>query len=228
MKPNVTSPPFSGVPTDMSQRDAGEPILFIFTGPSGAGKGSVMRALLERDPSLRKVVTYTTREPRTGETDGFDYRFVSVAEFHQLVDSGQMFEYEQVYQDHYYGSPKELFVPDHDGIIELDYKGRLKFTARHRRVVAIFLLPPSLEELKRRILQRSQVDNLEARLRNAIEQVRHAHSYDYVVKNDTLDDCISRVETIIRAERHRRRGQLELTHMMEDLRDDPDGGHADD
>ena len=205
----------------MIEGDFVEPILFVFTGPSGAGKGSVMRALLERDSTLRKVVTYTTRQPREGEVDGFDYRFVTVDAFQELVNQGQMFEYEQVYQDHYYGSPKELFVPDHDGVIELDYKGRLKYTARHRCVVAIFLLPPSLEELKRRILQRSQVDNLSARLRNAIEQVRHAQSYDYIVKNDRLDECVERVETIIRAERHRRLGQTELSAMLKDLRDDP-------
>lgn len=195
--------------------------MFVFSGPSGAGKGSVMRAVLERDPRLNKVVTYTTRQPREGEVDGFDYRFVSVGTFHNLMAHEKLFEYEQVYHDHYYGSPKELFVPDHDGIIELDYKGRLKYTARHRRVVAIFLLPPSLDELKRRILQRSKVDNLEARLANAIEQMRHAQSYDYVVKNDNLEDCLARVETIIRAERHRRMGQQELALMLGDMRENP-------
>lgn len=197
-----------------------EPILFVFTGPSGAGKGSVMRGLLDRDQTLRKVVTYTTREPRAGEVDGFDYQFVSVEMFHRLVSEGRMFEYEQVYHDHYYGSPKERFVPGHDGIIELDYKGRLKYTERYRHIVTIFLLPPSLGELRRRILSRSEVSNLAARLNNAGEQLRHAQSYDYVVKNDRLEDCIERVETIIRAERYRRRGQAELRDMLQDLRDD--------
>ncbi|MCY0878335.1 MAG: guanylate kinase [Firmicutes bacterium] len=202
----------------MAEEDALEPILFIFTGPSGAGKGSVMRALLERDKSLHKVVTYTTRQPREGEVDGFDYRFVSVQTFQTLIQEGKLFEYEQVYQDHYYGSPTELFIPDHDGIIELDYKGRLKYTARHRRVVGIFLLPPSLEALKQRILSRSRVENLSARLANAVEQIRHAQSYDYIVKNDNLEDCIERVECIIRAERYRRQGQAELKAMLHDLK----------
>lgn len=206
----------------VNEGDVVEPILFVFTGPSGAGKGSVMRLLLERDHTLKKVVTYTTRLPRGGEVDGFDYRFVSVDNFQGLMERGELFEYEQVYHDHYYGSPKELFVPDHDGIIELDYKGRLKYTARHRRVVAIFLLPPSLEELKRRILQRSEVDNLKARLANAIEQMRHAQSYDYIVKNDDLEECVKRVETIIGAERQRRRGQQDLGDMMGDLKAHPD------
>ncbi len=196
-----------------------EPILFVFTGPSGAGKGSVMKALLEQDPHLSKVVTYTTRTPREGEVDGYDYRFVTVDQFKGLIDSGAVFEYEQVYQDHFYGSPRELFVPDHDGIIELDYKGRLKYQERHRRVVSVFLLPPSLDELKKRILSRSQVNNLEARLRNAVEQLRHAKTYDYVVKNDRLEDCVRTVATVIAAERARRAGQTALSEMTHQLLD---------
>ncbi|MBX5467117.1 MAG: guanylate kinase [Firmicutes bacterium] len=186
---------------------AQEPILFIFTGPSGVGKGSVMRALLARDPHLHKVVTYTTRPPREGEVDGFDYRFVSKAEFEALLAQGALYEHERVYQDYYYGSPRDIFIPDHDGVIELDYKGRLKYQARFPHVVSIFLLPPSLEELKRRILNRSRVTNLEARLKNAVEQLRQAASYDYLVQNDDLERCVEEVHTVIRAERIRRRGR---------------------
>ncbi len=196
-----------------------EPILFVFTGPSGAGKGSVMKSLLARDPLLSKVVTYTTRAPRTGETDGFDYRFVNVEEFHRLIEAGAVFEYEQVYKDHYYGSPRELFLPGHDGIIELDYKGRIKYQERHRGVVSIFLLPPSLDELKRRILARSEVNNLDARLNNAVEQLRHAKTYDYVVKNDRLEECVETVATIIQAERSRRAGYRALEEMTHQLLD---------
>lgn len=194
-----------------------EPILFVFTGPSGAGKGSVMRALLDRDATLAKVVTYTTRAPRHGEVDGFDYRFVSVEEFHRLVASGALFEYEQVYHDHYYGSPRELFMPGRDGIIELDYKGRLKYQERHRQVVSIFLLPPSLEELRRRILARSEVSNLDARLANAVEQIRHARSYDYIIHNDNLESAIERVQTIIKAERIRRQGRADVEAFLGQL-----------
>lgn len=196
-----------------------ESILFIFTGPSGAGKGSVMRALLDRDATLRKVVTYTTRAPREGERDGFDYRFVSVEEFKALIERGEVFEYENVYRDHYYGSPKELFEPGRDGLIELDYRGRLKYQERHRGVVSIFLLPPSLAELKRRILARSQVNNLEARLDNAVEQLRHARTYDYIIKNDDLESCIERVQLVIAAERLRRTGLAELEKMTHELLD---------
>src|SRR5579875_2192766 len=151
-----------------------EPILFVITGPSGAGKGSVMRRLLDAVPNLQKVVTYTTRPPRAGEEDGFDYRFIAVDAFLAKVQSGEIFEYEQVYHDHYYGSPRDLFVNDADGLIELDYKGYQKYRARHGRVVSIFLLPPNLDALKERILRRSEVENLSARLQNAVEQLRHA------------------------------------------------------
>lgn len=196
-----------------------EPILFVFTGPSGAGKGSVMKALLERDNTLRKVVTFTTREPRVGEVNGFDYRFVTPAEFQGLIEQGLLFEWEQVYKDHYYGSPRELFVPGRDGLIELDYKGRLKYQERHRGIVSIFLLPPSLDELRHRIVRRSEVSNLKARLNNAVEQLRHARTYDYVVKNDELSACIDRVETIIRTERIRRQGISDLETMTQELLD---------
>ncbi|MCL6563715.1 MAG: guanylate kinase [Firmicutes bacterium] len=192
-----------------------EPILFIVTGPSGVGKGSVMRALLARDERLAKVVTYTTRPPREGEVNGFDYRFVSREEFEALLAQGALYEYEKVYQDHYYGSPREVFVPGHDGIIELDYKGRLKYQARFREVVSIFLLPPSLEELRRRILARSRVNNLEARLQNAVEQLRQAETYDYVVQNDDLERCVEEVHTVIQAERIRRRGRRLLQQLWE-------------
>lgn len=191
-----------------------EPILFVFSGPSGAGKGSVMRALLAHDESLHKVVTYTTRAPRPGEVDGFDYYFVSVDQFHQMIDQDLLFEHEQVYHDHYYGSPRELFRPGCDGIIELDYKGRLKYQERHRQVVSVFLLPPSFEELKHRIVKRSEVENLDARLANAVEQVRHARTYDYIVRNDDLGQCIATVETIIRAERVRRQGQTDVQGFL--------------
>ncbi|MDA8194352.1 MAG: guanylate kinase [Thermaerobacter sp.] len=191
-----------------------EPILFVFTGPSGAGKGSVMRALLDRDQTLNKVVTYTTRAPRQGEVDGFDYHFVSVSDFNRLIRADGLFEYEQVYNDHYYGSPRELFEPGHDGLIELDYKGRLKYQERHRKVVSIFILPPSLPELRRRILARSEVSNLDARLANAVEQIRHARSYDYIIRNDDLVSCIERVEAIVRAERIRRQGLLDMDDIL--------------
>lgn len=194
-----------------------DPILYIFSGPSGAGKGSVMRALLADDHSLHKVVTYTSRPPREGEIDGFDYHFVSNAEFEQKIAEGTVFEYERVYRDYYYGSPRDLFIPDHDGIIELDYKGRLKYRERFPQSVSIFLLPPDLDTLKDRILGRSQVSNLQARLDNALEQIRHADAFDYVVKNGDLDVCVHEIKTIMAAERIRRRGRADWSAFIREI-----------
>jgi guanylate kinase len=198
-----------------------EPILFIVTGPSGAGKGTVMRALLERVPDLQKVVTYTTRPPRPGEQDGFDYHFVDPTRFMAMVRAGEIFEYERVYHDFYYGSPRNLFPGGSDGLMELDYKGHQKYRALLPQVVAIFLLPPSLEELRRRILGRSEVSNLDARLKNAVEQLRHAREYDYVVTNDDWERCAERVATLMQAERWRRQGRGELAAMLEEIEANP-------
>lgn len=194
-----------------------EPILFVLTGPSGAGKGTVMRAMLERVPGLAKVVTYTTRAPRLGEVDGFDYHFLSVEQFLQLARDGSIYEYEQVYHDHYYGSPRDLFQPGHDGLIELDYKGHQKYRTRYSRVVSIFLLPPDMAELERRIVRRSEVSNLAARLQNAVDQLKHAAQYDYVVRNDSIDHCLERVTRIIETERIRRQGQADLHAIMQEV-----------
>ncbi len=178
-----------------------------------------MRALLERDPRLSKVVTYTTRPPREGEVEGFDYHFVSTPTFQHLVADGTVYEHEKVYQDYYYGSPCELFVDGKDGIIELDYKGRMKYQLRHRPVVSVFLLPPNLEELRRRIVSRSEVSNLEARLANAVEQIRRAHTYDYIVKNVDFETCVARVQQIVEAERLRRRGTADLAEIEREIAD---------
>ncbi len=191
-----------------------EPILFILTGPSGVGKGTVMRRLLERVERLNKVVTFTTRPPRDAERDGFDYHFVAVPAFLDMVHRGQLYEYEQVYRDHYYGSPVNLFVPGADALVELDYKGHRKYRTRHSDVVSVFLLPPSLAELERRIVARSQVQNLPNRISNAGVQLRHAREYDYVVVNDDLDACVERVARIIEVERLRREGRRRLREVM--------------
>ena len=173
-----------------------------------------MRRLLDRVERLSKVVTFTTRPPRDAERDGFDYHFVAVPTFLDMVHQGQLYEYEQVYRDHYYGSPVELFLPGHDALVELDYKGHRKYRSRHDEVVSIFLLPPSLDELERRIVARSKVQNLPNRISNATVQLRHAGEYDYVVVNDDLSACVDRVARIIEVERLRRDGRRRLRDVM--------------
>jgi guanylate kinase len=181
-----------------------EAILFVVTGPSGSGKGTVMRAIVAEFADIQKIATFTTRPPRPGEEHGFDYNFITSDEFLAKVGSGEIAEHERVYNDHYYGSP--TFDPDRgpDKLMELDYKGTFKYKRITKRLVTIFVAPPSIEELVERINRRSSEANLENRVKNALEQMQYAEHYDYVVMNDNLDDACREALSIVQAERCKR------------------------
>ncbi|MFO8059712.1 MAG: guanylate kinase [Bacillota bacterium] len=185
----------------------GDPILFVVSGPSGCGKGTMISHIIDTS-DVRKVVNYTTRSPRPGEVDGVHYNFVSEEKFMRLLSDGCIFEYERVYDDYYYGSPSSVLSGGGDCVIELDYKGHRKYRQSHPRVVSIFLLPPSAEEMQKRIRDRAEEDNMPSRLDNAAEQLLHAGEYDYVLLNDDLDRCRRDVEAVVRAEQVRRWGEL--------------------
>ena len=192
------------------------PILFIVSGPSGSGKGTMMGVVLDNVADIHKVVNYTTRSPRPGEKDGVDYNFIDEDTFLDLVENGGIFEYEQVYNDYYYGSPSGVLSGDSDQIMELDYKGHRRYRQAFSNVCSIFLLPPSFGELQQRIKKRADEDNLNSRLQNADEQVLHADEYDYVLLNDNLERCAEDILSIVRAERARSRGQAFLEKLTSD------------
>jgi len=177
-------------------------LLFIVTGPSGAGKNTVMTHIYNTFPEIKKAVTYTTRAPRPHEQDGVDYRFIGQDEFFAKVREGKILEYEQVYNDYFYGSPAQIFADGPIQIMEMDWKGHRTYRQVYKdvRIASFFLVPPSLEEIKQRILGRSQVDNLQSRLANALEQLEHANDYTYVVVNDQKDRTLQQVEALVRAE----------------------------
>lgn len=187
-------------------------LLFIVTGPSGAGKNTVMTHIYKRFPQIKKVVTYTTRAPRPHEREGVDYRFVGEEDFFAKVKSGEILEYEQVYNDYYYGSPSDLFSDGNIKIMEMDWKGHRTYRRVYKdiRIASFFLVPPSLEEIKKRILGRSRVDNLPSRLANALEQLEHANDYTYIIVNDCKDRALKEVEALVRAEliSHQRNANL--------------------
>lgn len=189
-----------------TSRDRG--LLFIISGPSGAGKGTALSAILERFPSIRKVPTYTTRPPRPNEVPGYDYAFLDTATFLAKVRAGEVFEYTRTYGDSYYGSPQVLVDDDGSHLaVELDYKGM--FQVRHataRRCTTIFVMPPDLAEAERRIRSRYQETNVEARLANFREQLQFAWAYDYVLSNHTEPAFREEVQTVIRAELLRHHG----------------------
>lgn len=181
-----------------------EAILFVVTGPSGSGKGTVMRAIINAFRDMVKIATYTTRPPRSNEENGFDYHFVSEVEFLAKVASGEIAEHEQVYKDHYYGSPSFDPHKGPDKVMELDYKGMFKYQRITKRMVSIFVAPPSMEEMVARITRRSNELNIENRIKNALEQMQYVEHYDYVILNDRVEDACTEAVAIVQAERCRR------------------------
>lgn len=195
-------------------------LLFIMTGPSGAGKNTVMNHIFKTFPEISKAVTYTTRPPRPHERDGSDYWFVSKQEFFDLVNGGQILEYEQVYSDYYYGSPAKIFSQGPVIIMEMDWQGHRTYRQVYQdiRIASFFLVPPSLAEMRKRILGRSQVDNLPFRLANALEQLEHASEYTYVIVNDQKSRALDQVEALVRAEliNRNRQGNLQRARAIID------------
>lgn len=185
-------------------------IAFVIAGPSGAGKSSVISALLSRDPGLCFSVSVTTRPPRPDEVHGRDYYFISEEEFDRLLAEGALLEW-TVYQGHRYGTPRSEVVDrlknGLDVVLNVEVNGARAI--RHANlgfpVVLIFLVPPSWEELVRRVRGRGTEDEaaLSERLRIAKEELKRIPEFDYLVINDELERAVARVEAIIQAERMR-------------------------
>ncbi|MDD2911940.1 MAG: guanylate kinase, partial [Candidatus Bipolaricaulis anaerobius] len=188
----------------------GHGIALVIAGPSGAGKSSVIAALLRRDPSLVFSVSATTRPPRPDEADGRDYTFVSDAAFDRMIRAGELLEW-TTYQGHRYGTPRAAVVgplaAGRDVVINVEVKGALALrrSGLPHPVVLVFMVPPSRDELVRRIRSRGteSADALAARLAIAEEEVRHIPEFDYLVVNDRLEEAVERVEAILVAARSR-------------------------
>ncbi|SQD92623.1 guanylate kinase [Candidatus Bipolaricaulis anaerobius] len=188
----------------------GHGIALVIAGPSGAGKSSVIAALLRRDPSLVFSVSATTRPPRPDEADGRDYTFVSDAAFDRMIRAGELLEW-TTYQGHRYGTPRAAVVgplaAGRDVVINVEVRGALALrrSGLPHPVVLVFMVPPSRDELVRRIRSRGteSADALAARLAIAEEEVRHIPEFDYLVVNDRLEEAVERVEAILVAERSR-------------------------
>ena len=188
--------------------------LFIVSAPSGAGKTSLLKALLERDGSLKLSVSHTTRAPRTGEEDGVHYHFVSVDEFMRLAGEGAFLEQAQVF-DNYYGTSQaavqSLLDEGHDVVLEIDWQGARQVRKAFPEAVSIFIMPPSVEALRQRLGSRGQDDEavIERRMRDARSELSHYAEYDYLVVNDDFDLALDELRCIVRAER------LKLTRSAE-------------
>ncbi len=186
--------------------------LFVVAAPSGGGKTSLTRALLEREPGIRLSVSYTTRGPRPGETDGIDYHFVTPEAFGALKDAGEFLEHAHVHGNWYATSGTWLrsqVDAGQDVLLEIDWQGAEQVRKLIPESVHIFILPPSLALLRERLQRRGQDDaqTIERRLSAAREEMRHCGEFDYVIINQEFASAVDDLSAIVRAARLRSRQQ---------------------
>lgn len=182
--------------------------LIIITAPSGAGKTTLVRGLLERDPQVKLSVSYTTRDPRPGEQHGTEYKFVDIATFRALRDRGEFLEWAEVHGNYYATSKvwlKEQIADGRDILLEIDWQGAQQVRKAFPEAVGIFVLPPSLEELEARLRGRGtdSDDVIARRLLGARGEMRHVGEFDYVILNNTLQCAIDDLVAVVRASRLR-------------------------
>ncbi|MER3479452.1 MAG: guanylate kinase [Meiothermus sp.] len=180
--------------------------LIVMTGASGVGKGTIRARLLEYIRPLYYSISMTTRPPRVGERNGVDYYFVSRPEFEAKIAQNGFLEYAQYVED-YYGTPREpverALAEGTDVLLEIEVQGALQVARQVPEAILVFVVPPSLSELRRRLLLRGtdSLEKIHQRLKRAEEELREAHHFDYVVVNDQLDRAVSDFSSIIQAER---------------------------
>ena len=178
------------------------------SGPSGVGKGTICKKVLEADRNMRFSVSMTTRAPREGEVDGVDYHFVSTERFEELLHGGGLLEHNK-FVDNYYGTPRgpvmEWIADDHDVLLEIDYHGAFQVRDAYPDAVLIFIAPPSAGELKNRLIGRGSEteESLRLRLNQAKKEAQYMSRYDFILVNDEVDDCVSRIHNLIAASRLR-------------------------
>jgi guanylate kinase len=185
-------------------------LMIVLSSPSGAGKSTIARALMERDKNLTMSVSATTRAPRPAEVDGKDYFFKDKATFDEMVQSGKMLEHAQVF-DNCYGTPKEpveaALAQGRDVMFDVDWQGTQQLADNAPKdLVRVFVLPPNMKELERRLHSRAQDSEevVKKRMAEAASEMSHYQEYDYIVVNVDLEESISKVEAILVAERQKR------------------------
>ena len=183
-------------------------LLLVVSGPSGAGKGTICKALLNKNDKIKLSVSATTRKPRNGEVHGVNYFFMEKEEFTTMIENGEFLEYAQIY-DNFYGTPKaaiiECLEKGQDVILEIEMQGAKQIKEVYPEGVFIFVLPPSLEELKSRIVGRGTetAEEIEKRFSCAFEEINQIVNYDYFIVNEDVDKSVNDIEAIICAEKNK-------------------------
>ena len=201
-------------PTDLPSANANNigrrGLMLVLSSPSGAGKSTIARNLLRDDPTISLSVSVTTRARRGSEIDGKDYHFISKREFEIMRDNGGLLEWAEVHGN-FYGTPYEpvqtAMDEGRDMLFDIDWQGALQmFDAARADIVSIFILPPSMVELRNRLIRRAEdsEDVINRRLENSRIEMQHWNEYEYPLINDDLDACFADVKAILRAERLRR------------------------
>jgi guanylate kinase len=198
--------------------------MLVLSSPSGAGKTTISRRLLDRDDNLSISVSVTTRPMRPGEVDGRDYHFISVERYRAMVAGGELLEHARVF-DHHYGTPRaaveSALAGGHDVLFDIDWQGTQQLAdAMRQDLVTVFILPPSVAELNRRLHTRAQdsAEVIARRMAKAADEMSHWPEYDYVVVNRDVDCSVADVEAVLRAERLRRERQVGMVDFVRDLR----------
>lgn len=180
-------------------------IIFVISAPSGTGKTTICEKIIDTLPDLKMSVSHTTREPRTGEIDGVNYHFTDKATFEEMIKNNEFIEWAEVYGNLYGTSMKvinEILNSGNDVLLDIDTQGAKNIKTIYTDSVLIFIIPPSIEELRRRLINRKEEDNvIKKRLSKAIEEISNYEFYDYLVVNDNLERAISETLCIISTER---------------------------
>ena len=198
--------------------------LFVVVAPSGAGKTSLVNAMLGVESGIRLSVSYTTRAPREGEVDGREYHFVPRESFERMIAAGDFLEHANVYGN-YYGTSRTWIeaelAGEHDVLLEIDWQGAAQVRSLFPGMVGIFILPPSLAELRRRLTARGKdsAEVIEKRMASAREEISHVLEFEYIIVNEQFDVALADLQAVVRAARlSRERRADRLSRLLDEFR----------
>ena len=196
-------------------------LLLVISGFSGAGKGTVVKRLLELHNDYALSISATTRSPREGEQNGREYFFKSTEEFESMIDNSELIEYAK-YVSNYYGTPKayveEQLEAGKNEILEIEIQGALNIKKMYPDAVLLFIMPPSAEELERRLVGRGTEDEatIKARLQRASDEAKGVENYNYIVINDKVDDCVEAINSIVNSEKRKAVNNMSLINNIKE------------